>query len=626
MTQFIDPLDEMGSEAPQKAATGFVDPLDGMPQEQQNSPQGASQGVSVDTSELAKGFAPVMEAASALQTAGDVASGFNKPIGDLARGALQLALPQRAEKALGLAQQQKAAEQEYAQAKQSSPIGARLGYGAGTLGSAAMIPGGPVKTLGQAALTGARAGGLYAGLQYTPEGQSRFLNVLGGMAGGAIGGGIFAGAGNLGRYLGKKMFARTIPQAEQFMSEAARAGVRPTVGQVTGRESIQLAESGLSKFPGIGMKGKFKDQVDILDAQVKSFMKTFPKIENTVGQSLKENIQKDFTKQKIAATARYKIFNKELAKSKDPVVPTQLQREINSIVSNEKLLPETLQSPQSRRLIEMLEPMGQIKQLSPAQAIKLRRNLQNTYEELSKLSGEERRIAARLKAAFDNDLQTYAKANPKLISSFQAANESYAKNVGKYLDDPVLSKALKGGIDEDQILNHAVKNERPALVRKVMNNLNPKGRGLLRSAIIRKVYNNSLDANKNLKLATFSKNLDKLGDTLKYAFNKQQKQELKGIQTLMQNMSDGLAAGQAKQSVLPGLLGASTGILAWINPATGAQIGLTVGGLSKVLASPKTSKLLIQLAKSKPGPARQRLVNQIAVQAAQLSEGIQNDR
>lgn len=626
MTQFIDPLDEMGSEAPQKAATGFVDPLDDMPQEQQNSSQGASKGVSVDTSELAKGFAPVMEAASALQTAGDIASGFNKPIGDLARGALQLALPQQAEKALGLAQQQKAAEQEYAQAKQSSPIGARLGYGAGTLGSAAMIPGGATKTVGQAALTGARAGGLYAGLQYTPEGQSRFLNVLGGMAGGAIGGGIFAGAGNLGRYLGKKIFARTIPQAEQFMGEAAKAGLKPTVGQVTGRDSIQLAEVGLSKFPGIGMKGKFKDQVDILNSKVKDFMQTLPKLDNTVGQSLKDNISKDFTKQKIVASAKYKIFNKELANSKEPVVPTQLQREINSIVSNEKLLPETLQSPQSKRLIDMLEPIGQIKQLSPAQAIKLRRNLQNTYEELSKLSGEERRIAARLKASFDNDLQTYAQKNPKLISSFQAANESYAKNVGKYLNDPVLSKVIRGDIDGDQILNSAVKNERPELVSKVIQNLNPKGRGILRSAIMRKAYNNSLDSNKELKLVTFSKNLDKLGDTLKYAFNKQQKQELKGIQTFMQNMSEGIAAGQAKQSVLPGVLGTSAGIISWINPITGAQIGLTIGGLSKVLASPKTSKLLIQLAKSKPGPARQKLVNQIAVQAAQLSKGIQNDQ
>lgn len=179
------------------------------------------------------------EPVSTIQAA---AAGFKRPVEEFVEGTLQMGLkgaqklgiptegPQRVLK--GIREERIA---ELGSAREEAPVATTGGQILGTLGLGAAIPGGVAGKLGQRVLSGAAAGGLLAGGQYTEEGESRLANTLQGAAlGGSMVGLMAAGKGLL--RLGKRFVPGRREAALGIKSQLGREGLE------RGEEVAQVAQ------------------------------------------------------------------------------------------------------------------------------------------------------------------------------------------------------------------------------------------------------------------------------------------------------------------------------------------------------------------------------------------------
>jgi hypothetical protein len=106
--------------------------------------------------------------------------------------------------------------------------------------------------LWQTVAQGAAAGAAGAGMQYTPEDESRLGNMAKGAAAGAVTAGVLKGAGAV---VGKTVNAirgKLSPEAAALEETARKAGIRTTYGDVSGNPVAQRAETLLENVPVVG--------------------------------------------------------------------------------------------------------------------------------------------------------------------------------------------------------------------------------------------------------------------------------------------------------------------------------------------------------------------------------------
>lgn len=540
------------------------------------------------------------EDSSALDAA---ATGFNTSISSGAEGIMQLGaqIGQAGSFLKGMnlvpgldskIKQVHAQEQaEYEKTKKEHPIITRLGYVGGELGQAAVVPAARgANFLGRLA-TGAASGAGFAqaNVYDSPEERVKATGITAGTSG------LLSGAlGNLGANRGPSIAAA---------KKIADAG--GTVGQVTGKAGIQTVETSLSKVPVIGMRGKFKGQVKQVIEQVDDYMQSVnPKgTESSISpaqlkSSVVQGLSKQFSKVKGDADALYKLFSKEAAKTAVPVETNFLRKTANSILNAEKQSP--VLGEKANNIIKAIQPFTELQNMKPSQINALHKTISDLTYKMKALGPEEGRAASRLFAAWNDDLGKFSKTNPTLGKLFERAKDTYKNKVGPLLDDPILSKAIKGQIDSDQLLSMAVKNERPELIRNVMKNLTPSARGNFREAILKNVYNDSLNAQGIVEPLKFFSKLQTLGDTLQGALARDQRNELKGLTEVVRAMSTGLKAGSSQSSLDRGLATMLLGGGAYISPggAIAAVGGIKV--LSSLLSSPKVGMAMVRLGKVKP--------------------------
>ena len=451
-------------------------------------------------------------------------TGFNTSMGAGAEGALQVlsTLPSsflrggsllRAGKVDAAIQQVHAQEAaDYAKVKKEHPIMSRLGYGLGEIGKASLIPSARgAGFLGRAATGGLGSGAMAQTDVYaTPADR---LNQTGmAMGTGAVLSGVL---GKLGSNRGVSVAAaRPI---------AAAGG---TVGQITGKPSIQGLETTLSKVPVVGMRGKFQGQVKQVIEQVDDFIQsTNPKSQQgssispaQLKSSVVNGLSKQFSKAKTEADTLYGMFSKAASKSTVPVETTTLGRVAKSIIGAEKQSP--ILGDKANTIIKAIQPFTELENLKPSQINAMHKTISDLTFKMKAIGPEEGRAASRIFGAWNDDLAKFSKSNPQLGKLFDKARETYKTKVGSLMDDPVLSQAIKGKIDPDQLLSMAVKNERPELIRNVMKNLTPSARGDFRQAIMKNVYNDSLNDSGVVDPMKFFRKLNTLGETLHGALAK----------------------------------------------------------------------------------------------------------
>ena len=209
----------------------------------------------------------------------------------------------------------------------------------------------------------------------------------------------------------------------------------------------------------------------------------------------------------------------------------------------------------------------------------------------------------KMQKALDADLESYAVANGGDIAKlYKNARETYKERVVPFHDDKVLSGAISGKLDADELLGRIVRNERPILAKKIVQNLTPEGQGALRKAVLDNVISKSLNEAGEINVLALSKNLRNLGKTLNSVYTTQQRVELKGLQKAIEHMSSGLKAGQSDATFMQGLFGAGGAALITLGNPLVASSGIAfIKGFSRALTSPGTSKWLIKAAKEEIG-------------------------
>ncbi len=142
---------------------------------------------------------------------------------------------------------------DFEQDTSESPIAAKAGRIIGNAAPTLAIPGGVQGNLAKRLVTGAASGSAVGGINYVEDGDSRAENAL---VGAAFGGGapvVLSGGRALASETGKRLFRgggkEALKSAQRVADDFSEAGATPSVGQVTGRKSLQGAETLSSKLP-----------------------------------------------------------------------------------------------------------------------------------------------------------------------------------------------------------------------------------------------------------------------------------------------------------------------------------------------------------------------------------------
>lgn len=188
-------------------------------------------------------------------------AGIGRGMLDTAQGAKQMAL-QAGEK-LGLVSPETVSEYEagveqdidYFQKLAEQSTAASLGRVGGQIAATAPIPGGVAGGVLKRAGTAGLAGAAAAGVQFTPEEESRLKNI-------ALGGGVAAptslalsAGGKVLSALSRKKGAIADKGAEELVGLAEKHGVPASYGDITGGPIIQKVETQLESVPVVGMGG-----------------------------------------------------------------------------------------------------------------------------------------------------------------------------------------------------------------------------------------------------------------------------------------------------------------------------------------------------------------------------------
>lgn len=507
----------------------------------------------------------------------------------------------------------------YKAAMQNSPIAGTISDIGSSIGAAVATPGAQpflAQSLGAAAgerIIGAGlASGVAGGSQYVPEGsennrldnaiQSGILGAGFQGAGEAIGKGIQAGA--------NKLFSNGVDEA----ADIATGAVDPTVGMVTGNKGIQAVESGLSAVPVVGTKGALTARGNQLEGVTKNVLDDLGVGKQTkveLGQALQENITQAYN---TARSNTDKAYNKALniANNSGLSVPLSETRNIASkaieetnALSTAGISSSTLNSKAGTLLQDISAlPNGEV----PAKMFDtLRKKVNSTIDTLAKGGDDEALLPAfkQIRGAMDTDLNALGEVNSKFGDALKAARETYKTEKLPFQENSILSKAVGGDLDVDKLLDDVVKNDRPILTSKIMNQLSPEGKKAFSTAIIQKAYKGAVSTegdNAILNLNKFSGSLTKLGETLD-ALPKTEQLKIKGLNKLLTRSDYILKAGnRPTSSFSSGLLGTVGGV-AYATSQLPQFLATAVGTkvISKLLTSPSLSRGLVRLAGGKLG-------------------------
>lgn len=484
-----------------------------------------------------------------------------------------------------------------------------LGTFGGESAPAFAIPGALGTKLGSQLASGAAIGAGLGASSYVPEGGNRLLNTAIGAFAGTAGPLISKG---LGKAFGGSIMGRAdeLAAAKQRMALLEKYG--PTVGQVSGKESLQVLEGGmLGRIPIIGMKGKLRAQVDTIRSALSKFAdESLPKgipdelLPRHLNQTLQKSITEAHDKATVIVDDAYKQFSETAAKLQNKIPLHTVKQAISEATENTKMLNSLgYKADKADEILKLETAFSQIDELPPKALNSIRKDLGKVYEKLIRSDPGSARQVLQIKNALDQDLARYAeKSGDNLNTLYKNARQKYQELLAPFKDEQVLASSLTGRVDSDQLLNMIVKKERPELASRILQNLTPEGKAAVRGATFKKIISNSLDKEGQIDVLKVNKELKGLKTTLMEVLPKAQFTEMKGLIKVIEHMADGLAAGQSKGMFVQGMLGGGGATIGMtMAPGTTMSIMATVGAVSKALESPATSKWLIKAAEGKVG-------------------------
>ncbi len=217
------------------------------------------------------------------------------------------------------------------------------------------------------------------------------------------------------------------------------------------------------------------------------------------------------------------------------------------------------------------------------------------------------RIYAPLKEDMRNFIINFGKKND--IKRFDVSFNKLADLAGE-LDNNALSGVLKKGNQSPEIVTRLIFSKKPSEMKLLYKNLDSVGKQNARSAIIAKMFKDSLNNDMGISPEKFKAQIKKMSDNLGVFFNERDLDSVLGlgrVLTLTQRASQANinpATGQILQiPILSMFIQNTLGISPFSFQGAGVTLaGLgTIGGIGRVIESPIMRNLLMKLGKTTDG-------------------------
>lgn len=217
------------------------------------------------------------------------------------------------------------------------------------------------------------------------------------------------------------------------------------------------------------------------------------------------------------------------------------------------------------------------------------------------------RIYAPLKEDMRNFIINFGKKND--IKRFDVSFNKLADLAGE-LDNNALSGVLKKGNQSPEIVTRLIFSKKPSEMKLLYKNLDSVGKENARSAIIAKMFKDSLNNDMGISPEKFKAQIKKMSDNLGVFFNEKDLDSVLGLGKVLRLTQRASQAnispptGQILQiPILSMFIQNTLGMSPFSLQGAGATaVGLgTIGGIGRVIESPIMRNLLMKLGKTTDG-------------------------
>lgn len=332
---------------------------------------------------------------------------------------------------------------------------------------------------------GAAESGIYGGLQYTPEGQSRFANA----AGSALAGGGVTGALALpGMALRGALRGRNVQPMKEAMQQFSDSGVNPSLGQITGRRSIQGLENIVAKAPGAqGRMGDFfeRQQRGVTNKVNEISGRLAPNADpETAGLAIKSGID-NYSKQ-------FRIKSRKLYGELDKFIPADRGVDAtNTLNAFRKVVGSTDDTTAPLKSATLREVMGRLESKTNEQGVVPFAELQRIRSAVGKKLGSprladdfDRGELSSIYSGISKDLEKAAKATgPRAEKAFQTANGFYRAEK-KHIDN--FLEGLNKKVEFESVYKSALSGAKdgPTKIRAIKRSLRPREWNVVAASVL----------------------------------------------------------------------------------------------------------------------------------------------
>ena len=458
--------------------------------------------------------------------------------------------------------------------------------------------------------TGAGSGQTAAELGYNPVVQIG-ASLIGGLAGGMV--------SNVKTTPVSDTVKNTLREAETAGVPVLSSDVRPPT-TFAGRWLQKTTES----IPIVGTGGVRSAQQEIRGEAVQDLARSFGvnlgddvDIISTVTQDLLRRRGSQLTKY---TGQKSSVINSEQLKNAGVVNVDRAIAAIDQEIA--KLSP--MRSKDANQVLERLRdwrssllgettakgPNGKMITVNEGQSLRtielLRKQLGESFESsdlgsIKKLGKDSlKNIYGPLKEDMRSFIQSFGNKND--IKRFDVSNARLSELAGE-LDNGLFKRVLSKGDVTPEAISSMLFSKKPSDLKLLFKNLDPAGQAHARTAIITKMFKDSVNANGGVSPDVFKNQIKKMSDQLGIFFNERDLQSVEGLGRVL-----ALTQRASQANLMP-----PTGAMLQI-PVIGGLLTQTFGGvgagvvaagslgaIARVVESPAVRNILIKLPKVKAG-------------------------
>lgn len=316
---------------------------------------------------------------------------------------------------------------------------------------------------------------------------------------------------------------------------------------------------------------------------------------------IETSVMDDLAKTRGDEVSKYVQMKKDIfdktsgAELVTPKANMAIDTEINSLRS--------LNSPTVQPVIDKLESFkGSIQGQDINNVERLRKILSEDFKspDLVSVRGEGEKAVSKIYGALREDMGDHIKqfGDRRDSTKWSVANKKLSLMMGE-LENNALKYTLKKGNLSPEVVSRMLYSKSPSDLNLLYKNLSPEGRASARSAVLGKIYQNSLDTEGQVSTAKFLTGLDKMDESAKVFFKGADKETLDGLKkalALTRRAEEAkVLTNTGQQLSIPAMYGAAGAIGGW-----GGLFGLgTVGAIARLYESPAVRNALMRLGKAK---------------------------